>query len=105
MQTWPQYARIGVFVYPFESSARRIAATRPSIMSDGATISAPARTCDRALAASHSSVASLSTSPLTIFPQCPWLVYSQLHTSVMTSRSGNSRLMARIARCTIPSSS
>ena len=63
-----------------------MAATRPSIMSEGATISAPARACETAAAASHSSVVSLSTSPLTILPQCPWLVYSQLQTSVMTSR-------------------
>ena len=55
-------------------------------------MSAPARACDRAPAASHSSVASLSTSPLTTLPQCPWLVYSQLQTSVMTSRSGKCAL-------------
>jgi hypothetical protein len=40
-----------------------MAATRPSIMSDGATMSAPARAWETAVAASHSSVASLSTSP------------------------------------------
>ena len=48
---------------PFSSSAERIAPTRPSIMSLGATMSAPARACDTASRASSSSVASLSTSP------------------------------------------
>ena len=38
-------------------------ATRPSIMSDGATMSAPACTCSIAACASSGSVASLSTSP------------------------------------------
>ncbi len=71
-------------------------------MSDGATISAPARACDTAALASHSSVASLSTSPFTTLPQCPWLVYSQLQTSVITSRLGAPSLMARMACCTMP---
>ena len=44
------------------------------------------------------------TSPSTTRPQCPWLVYSQLHTSVMTSSFGTSRLSARTACCTMPSS-
>ena len=43
--------------------ARGSRATRPSIMSLGATMSAPARACDTASRASSSSVASLSTSP------------------------------------------
>ena len=47
---------------PSSSSAVRIAPTRPSIMSDGATMSAPARACESASRASSSSVASLSTS-------------------------------------------
>ena len=81
-----------------------MAATRPSIMSEGATMSAPARACETAEAASHSSVASLSTSPSTILPQWPWLVYSQLQTSVITTSRGTSLLMARTARCTMPSS-
>ena len=82
-----------------------MAHTRPSIMSDGATMSAPARACDNAVFASHCSVVSLSTSPSFTYPQCPWLVYSQLHTSVITSNELVSRLMARIAFCTIPFSS
>jgi hypothetical protein len=44
------------------SSAARIAATRPSIMSLGATASAPAAAWLTAVRASSSSVASLSTS-------------------------------------------
>ncbi len=51
---------MGVLVNPAASSALRIAATRPSIMSLGATISAPARACDTAAFASHSSVGSFS---------------------------------------------
>ena len=76
---------MGVFVKPAASSALRMAATRPSIMSLGATISAPARACDTAALASHSSVGSFCTSPSTTSPQWPWLVYSQLQTSVITS--------------------
>src|SRR5439155_16953994 len=102
------YDRMGVLVNPAVSRALRIAPTRPSIMSDGATMSAPARACDTAVAASHLRVSSLSTypstSPSTIFPQWPWLVYSQLHTSVITRSCGVSCLMARRARCTLPSS-
>ena len=37
-------------------------------------------------------------------PQCPCDMYSHRHTSPMISRSGTSLLMARAARCTIPSS-
>ena len=73
-------------------------------MSDGATMSAPARACETAVRASNSSVASLSTSPSTTTPQWPWLVYSQRQTSVITASSGAASLSARTARCTIPSS-
>ena len=66
--------------------------TRPSIMSLGATMSAPARAWEVAVRASSSSVASLSTvnpsPPSRIAPQWPWLVYSHRHRSVMTMRSG-----------------
>ena len=87
---------------PLSSSALRMAATRPSIMSLGAITSAPARACDTAVFASHPSVMSLSTSLFTTYPQWPWLVYSQLHTSVTTSRPGTPALIPRIARWTIP---
>src|SRR6266513_2639448 len=48
--------------WPASSRAARIAATRPSIMSLGQTISAPASAWLTAVRASNSSVASLSTS-------------------------------------------
>ena len=71
------------------SSARRIAATRPSIMSLGATMSAPARARLAAVCASRSSDESFSTSQpslvSTIIPQCPWLVYSHRHTSPIST--------------------
>ena len=97
---------IGVSARPWSSSAARSAPTRPSIMSLGATTSAPASAWDTAVRASSSSVRSLSTSPSSrSTPQWPWLVYSHRHRSVMTSRSGCSALIARVASCTIPSSS
>src|SRR3989304_841101 len=52
---------IGVWPKPLSSSASRMAATRPSIMSDGATISAPASAWDTAVRARSGRVASLST--------------------------------------------
>ena len=54
---------IGVSVRPSSSSAARIVPTRPSIMSLGAMMSAPARAWETAVRASSSSVASLSTPP------------------------------------------
>ena len=52
--------------------------------------------------ASVMSVRSLSTSPSTMVPQCPWVVYSQLQTSATISMSSIFSLMALIAFCTIP---
>ena len=46
-----------------------------------------------------------TTSPSRSTPQWPWLVYSQRQTSVTSTRSGCSRLSARSACWTIPSSS
>ena len=74
--------------------------TRPSIMSDGATMSAPAAACDSAARASCSTVASLTTSSSTRMPQWPCEVYSHRQTSVTTSSPGTSRLIARTAACT-----
>ena len=62
---------MGTFENPVRSSAFRIAPTRPSIMSEGATMSAPAFACDTALLARISSVASLSTSVPFRIPQWP----------------------------------
>ena len=60
---------IGVSVKVASSRASRIAATRPSIMSDGATMSAPASACETATRASSSSVGSLRTLPPSTIPQ------------------------------------
>ena len=85
---------------PASSSASRMTPTRPSIMSDGATMSAPACACETAVRASSPTVASLTISSPSRMPQCPWEVYSQRQTSVTTSRPGAARLMARTAACT-----
>ena len=96
---------MAVSVKPSSSSALRMAATRPSIMSLGATMSAPLSACVTAILASSSSVTSLTISPSCTTPQWPWSMYSQRQTSVITTRSGNSSLMARTAICTTPSGS
>ena len=62
---------IGTRPSPAASSAFRIPATRPSIISLGATMSTPARACDTATLPSKYTDASLSTSPSWITPQCP----------------------------------
>ena len=71
-------------------------------------MSAPARAWLTACSARSGSVASLSTSirpPISASgPQWPWSVYSQKHRSVITSRSGATRLAIRIASWTMPSS-
>ena len=51
-----------------------MAATRPSIMSLGATTSAPASAWLTAVRARSSSDTSLRTSPSTTTPQWPWSV-------------------------------
>jgi hypothetical protein len=52
---------IWTLAWPACSSAERIAATRPSIMSEGATMSAPAAAWTRACSARISTVASFTT--------------------------------------------
>src|SRR5579875_2317275 len=100
---------MGTSAKPSPSSSSRMARTRPSIMSDGATTSAPARAWLTAVRASSSTEASLSivcaAPSATSTPQWPWSVYSQRQTSVTTSSSGTACLMARTASCTTPSSS
>ena len=93
---------MGTCENPPRSSAFRIAPTRPSIMSEGATMSAPAFACETALFARISSVASLSTSVPFRIPQWPWSVYSQKQTSVTTMRPGTASLIARTAVWMIP---
>ena len=75
-----------------------MAATRPSIMSDGATMSAPASAWLTAILASSSSVRSFTISPSCTTPQWPWSMYAHRQTSVTTTRSGASSLMARIGQ-------
>ena len=82
-----------------------MAPTRPSIMSLGATTSAPASAWLTAVRASSSRLRSLSTSPSTMTPQWPCDMYSQRQTSVSRTSSGNLGRSARSAICTIPSSS
>src|SRR2546426_463745 len=96
---------IGTRENPAASSALRIPATRPSIMSLGATMSMPARACVTATLPSRYTDASLSTSPSCTTPQCPWSVYSHRQASPITSTSGAARFTARAACCTIPCSS
>src|SRR5947209_8178745 len=96
---------IGTRDSPAASSALRMPATRPSIMSLGATRSTPARACVTATLPSRYTDASFSTSPSWITPQWPWSVYSHRQTSPTTSRSGTARFTARAACCTIPCSS
>ena len=77
------------------SSAARMAATRPSIMSLGATMSAPAWASETAVRASRARVESLSMSivvavAVTTMPQWPCEVYSQRQTSAMRT-SGSQR--------------
>jgi hypothetical protein len=55
------WATIGMSEWPSSSSWWRIVPTRPSIMSLGATASAPARAWEIAVLASSSTVMSLST--------------------------------------------
>src|SRR5581483_5985682 len=93
-------------------------------MSDGAMMSIPARTCDTAVRASNCRLSSFTISYSAVLeggatadaapsdlaalglttPQCPCDMYSHKQTSPMTTRSGNSLLIARDACCTIPSS-
>ena len=67
-----------------------MAEIRPSIMSLGATISAPASASESAVLASNATLESFSTSNFvpspTGTPQCPWEVYSQRQTSAMMTR-------------------
>ena len=107
---------------PAWSRALRIAPTRPSIMSEGAIISTPARVSETLVRASSSSVASLTISYSAAtaggvataapsdcgcartIPQWPCDIYSHRHTSPMIISLETSRLIARAACCTIPSS-
>ena len=92
----------------------RMAATRPSIMSDGATISIPAFACETAVRARISKVGSLRISYSCVapfaevffctIPQWPCDMYSHRQTSPISSIPGTSLFNARAARWTMPSS-
>ena len=97
-----EYAMIGMFGNCESSSARRIAATCPSIIADGATMSAPALAWQTAIWPSSSRVASLSTCWPSSTPQWPWVVNSQRQTSVMTVMSGTVCLMTPTASWMMP---
>jgi len=90
-------------VKPEASSASRIAPTRPSIMSDGATMSAPASACITACLHSCSMVASLRILPSSTMPSCPLLEYGSSATSVQMTDSGRASLSILTARGTMPS--
>src|SRR5258708_1109607 len=96
---------IGTRESPAASSALRIPATRPSIMSLGATMSMPARACVTATLPSRYTDASLSTSPSCTTPQCPWSVYSHRQTSPTTTTSGPPPSPARPPSSPTPSPS
>src|SRR5208282_5192890 len=112
---------MGVFSKPAPSSAVRIAPTRPSIMSEGAMMSTPDRASETEVRASNSRLASFTISYSAVaggaaaaaprdcgsaftIPQCPCDMYSHRQTSPITNTSRTSRLMARAAFCTMPSS-
>lgn len=90
----------------FSSRAARMEATAPSIIPDGARMSAPARAWLMAWSASFSQVASWSMIWLpwrsVSRPQWPWSVYSHKQTSVMQSRSGTADFKARRAFWIMP---
>ena len=65
------YAIIGTCVNPASSSPSLIAAIRPSIISEGATISAPASTRLTAIFTRYGRVSSFRISFPHTMPQCP----------------------------------
>src|SRR5207245_5339180 len=95
------YARIGTWEKASPSSACRIAPTRPSIISEGATMSAPARAWLRAIFCRQASVSSFTTWPSFTMPQWPCVVYSSTQTSVITIKSVTVSFIERTARGTM----
>src|SRR6267143_2132056 len=90
---------MAVSVRPCSSRPLRMAATRPSIMSLGATMSAPDCAYATAARASKGSVWSLATATCprasrASGPQWPWSVYSHRQTSAMATTSGAASLIA-----------
>ena len=94
-----------MFGKPSASSAWRIAATRPSIMSEGATMSAPARACETAVAASHFErgvVIHVAVDDLAAMAVAGVFAIADVGHDQQVRRFRC--LMARMARCTMPSS-
>ena len=61
-----------------------MAATRPSIISEGATMSAPAWAWERAVLARYlQGLVVVHRLAVYRMPQWPWEVYSHMHTSVI----------------------
>jgi len=87
---------------PLPSSAWRIAVTWPSIMADGAIMSAPAFAATTAWRPRFSIVWSLCTSPWAITPQWPCEVYSQKQVSEITTIPGAASLLRLIIRAIRP---
>ena len=92
---------------PAPSRAPRIAATWPSIIPLGPTMSTPASAWASAISAYTSRVASLSTRPSGVStPQCPWSVNSSRQRSLITvSASPTSATTSVIATLRIPDGS
>ena len=63
-------------------------------------MSAPAAACESAARTRSSTGRIVVDLRPSTTPQWPWTVYSHRHTSVMTTSSGSSRLIARTAYCT-----
>ena len=78
-------------------------ATRPSIISEGAMISAPACASVTLIFARRGRVSSFKICSPSTKPQCPCEVYSQRQTSATTSREGYFFLIWRMALCVMPS--
>jgi hypothetical protein len=76
--------------------------TRPSIMSEGARMSQPARVWTSACSTSRAMVGSLAMSPFSIIPSWPWSVKGSSATSHMMPTSGAASFMARTARQMTP---
>ena len=93
---------IQVSINPLFSSAFRICITRPSIISLGATTSAPACAWLSAICANTSMVASFKMLLSSTIPSCPNEEYGSRATSENTTISGTVPLMVCIARCIKP---
>src|ERR687895_530098 len=86
---------MGVFSNPSLSSSALMAATRPSIMSDGATTSAPASACEAAVRARSSRLTSFRTSPVSFSTTPQWPAVRRVLRSLCF---GNAILLPSLSR-------